>query len=229
VFAAAGRHPILAVGFGAVATAAVGEVLAGPVAGTLAAGYAVLALRAWLRGAAERGAAAARAAAVDAVGALAADLRAGLPATAARTAARPALAPGLALAPGPLGSRAAGPSEPTVARAARLVDVAWQVADALGAPLADLLDRIDAELRTAERARADAVAQTAAARVTGWLLAALPGAGIALGYGIGGDPLHILLHTPLGAACALGAFGLQCAGLAWTTRICRAVSQLEAA
>ena len=51
------------------------------------------------------------------------------------------------------------------------------------------------------------------------LLAALPLGGIALGYGIGADPLQVLLHTTLGAACAIGAVILQCAGLLWCDRL----------
>ncbi len=51
------------------------------------------------------------------------------------------------------------------------------------------------------------------------LLAALPAGGIALGYSIGVHPLQVLLHTGLGAACALGAVLLQCAGLLWADRL----------
>src|SRR5207302_5394000 len=131
-----------------------------------------------------------RRAAVEAVGGLAADLRAGLPAVTALAEARPALNAG---------------DEPTVARGAVLVDVAWQVAGRLGAPLADLLDRVDADLRAADRLGVEVAAQTAGARASGWLLAGLPAAGVGLGYAIGGDPLGVLLHTPVGAACAVAA------------------------
>jgi Flp pilus assembly protein TadB len=181
----------------------------GPVAALAAATYAGLAARAAFRSFADRRAASARSRAVDAVGALAADLRAGLAVTAALAEARPALTPD-----------AAGP-EPAVTRARRLVDVASAVSERLGAPLADLLDRVDADLRAVERCRADTLAQTAGARATGLLLAGLPLAGIALGYGIGGDPVRVLLHTPVGAVCAVAALALQCAGLASTGRLCR--------
>ncbi|MFD0824011.1 hypothetical protein ACFQ0D_38100, partial [Micromonospora zhanjiangensis] len=51
------------------------------------------------------------------------------------------------------------------------------------------------------------------------LLAVLPSGGVALGYVIGADPVQVLLHTPVGAGCALGAVVLQVAGLAWTARL----------
>jgi tight adherence protein B len=53
------------------------------------------------------------------------------------------------------------------------------------------------------------------------LLAGLPVGGIALGYTIGVDPLHVLLHTPLGAACVGGTLVLQVGGLAWADRLAR--------
>jgi tight adherence protein B len=183
-----------------------GLLLAGPVGSAIAGAYAVLGAVAWANRRSERRSAAARTAAVDAIGALAADLRAGLPAATALVEALPALRPA---------------GDPTVTRAARLVGGAMQVADRLGAPLAVLLERVDTDLRAAERSRATVTAQTAGARATAWLLAALPLGGVGLGYGMGGDPGRVLLHTPLGAGCALGALLLQCAGLAWTARLCR--------
>ena len=64
-----------------------------------------------------------------------------------------------------------------------------------------------------------AAAQAAGARATAWLLAGLPVGGIALGYGIGVDALDVLLHTPIGAGCAIAAAALQLAGLAWAERL----------
>jgi tight adherence protein B len=88
-----------------------------------------------------------------------------------------------------------------------------------GAPLADLLDRIEADARASDRVEAVAKAQRAGVHATALLLAGLPLAGIALGYAIGADPVHVLLHTPFGAGCALVALALQVAGLAWSTRL----------
>ncbi|GGK20779.1 hypothetical protein GCM10010124_11650 [Pilimelia terevasa] len=97
--------------------------------------------------------------------------------------------------------------------------VAIRLAERTGAPVVELVERIEADLRATARLRAAAGAQSAGARATALLLAALPAGGIALGYGMGVDPAAVLLHTPLGAACAAGALLLQLSGLAWSRRI----------
>lgn len=175
-----------------------GVVLAGPVAGLAAGAYGGLGVRAALRRRAARAAADARARTVDTLCALAAELRAGLP---------PA---------------ATGPAGIEDGRTAELARAAWRLAEQTGAPLADLVERIEADIRAMDRAGASAAAQAAGARATAWLLAGLPLGGIALGYGIGVNPLDVLLHTPVGAGCAAGAIALQIAGLAWTDRLTRA-------
>lgn len=96
------------------------------------------------------------------------------------------------------------------------------MAERTGAPLAELIERIETDARALDRAREAAAAQAAGSRVTAWLLAGLPAGGIALGYGIGVDPLAVLLRTPIGAACALGAVALQITGLIWTERLNKA-------
>ncbi len=61
---------------------------------------------------------------------------------------------------------------------ARRVAEAIDVAQTSGAPLADVLDRLDAHLRTVDRANAAAMAQAAGARASAVLLAVMPVAGI---------------------------------------------------
>jgi tight adherence protein B len=158
-------------------------------------------VRAVLRRAQRQRAAASRASGLDDLCALAADLRAGLP---------PAIA---AMASDPLGS---GPAD---ARLAELTAAVWRLGERTGAPAADLIERIEADGRAGDRAKATAAAEAAGAQATAMLLAALPLGGIALGYSIGADPLQVLLHTKLGAACAIGAVVLQSAGLLWCDRL----------
>jgi tight adherence protein B len=139
--------------------------------------------------------------------------------------ALPVLAAASSVAVDPVAAPVAvGPAAAPVAdaRIARLAAAAWQLAERTGAPLADLIERVEADARATDRARAAAAAQAAGARATAWLLGALPAGGIALGYAIGADPLRILLHTSLGAVCALTALGLQLAGLAWAERLATA-------
>ncbi|WP_233512394.1 type II secretion system F family protein [Micromonospora deserti] len=235
------RRTLLLVGM---AGAGIGNVLAGPVAAVAAAAYGALAARALLRRQAVRRADRARRRRLDELSGLAADLRAGLPApvavagldltgTAGTMTADPppvrrrgaVLDPARLLGPAadrpgagqvdvPAGERP-GASD----RLGRLARAAVRLADRTGAPLAELVERIEADARSVDRGLAAAAAQSAGARATAWLLAALPLGGIALGYGIGVDPVAVLLHTPVGGACAVGAIVLQAAGLFWAERL----------
>ncbi|MBB5111147.1 tight adherence protein B [Micromonospora echinospora] len=171
--------------------AVTGALLGGPVGALALATYGLLAARAVLRRRTHRAAALAHRRDLDRVAAVAADLRAGLPAD---------------LDDGP-------------GRVARLARAAGKLADRTGAPLADLLERIEADARAADRGLAAAAAQAAGARATAWLLAALPLGGIGLGYGIGVDPVAVLLHTPVGGGSALAAVALQVGGLLWAERL----------
>lgn len=170
-----------------------GVALSGPIAGLVAAVYTGLGVRGLLRRADARVRAEVHARAVDGLCALAADLRAGLP--------------------------PAGRVPDVRGRLGELTTAVWRLAEATGAPVADLVERIEADARAADRSRAAAAAQAAGARATAWLLAALPLGGIALGYGIGADPLQVLLHSPIGAGCTVGALLLQLAGIAWADRL----------
>lgn len=220
-----------AVVLAAVAGGATGLLLAGPVSAMLLAAYGCLALRLLLRRRVRRTAETQRTAALDAVTGLADDLRAGLVPSVALSRAWPQLmgsvgsvdgaARGMAVAPDrpvSLLRSEAGPARaPITARLA----TAWQLAADTGAPLADVLDRLDVELTDQERIRRRAVAQTAGSRATSVLLALLPLAGIGLGYSIGAHPLRVLLHTPVGAVCAVVTVALQVAGLLWSERLSR--------
>lgn len=103
------------------------------------------------------------------------------------------------------------------------LEAAHRVSEALGTPLADLLDQVEADLRAGQALRLNLAAQTSGAQTTTTLLVGMPAAGLWLGAGIGVDPVGQLLHTPLGAACAIVAVALQCAGLLWTGRMVRSV------
>jgi Flp pilus assembly protein TadB len=99
------------------------------------------------------------------------------------------------------------------------VSAALAVAGRTGAPLADLLDRVEERHRYAARQVLRAEAESSGARVTAVLLLVLPLAGIGLGQLIGVPAGRILLHTSLGAGCVTIALVLQMAGLLWIARI----------
>jgi len=192
--------PRRAVGAAVLAGAASGLLVAGPIAALVLAVYGALGARAARRRTGRRRAAAARSRSLDDLNSLAADLRAGLAISAP--------------APGP-----GSPGELSDPRLAELTAAVWRLAEQTGAPAADLVERIEADARAGDRSRATAAAQAAGAQATALLLAGLPIGGIALGYGIGVDPLAVLLHTPVGGACAVGAVLLQCGGLMWADRL----------
>ncbi|MEV6631400.1 hypothetical protein AB0M54_11680 [Actinoplanes sp. NPDC051470] len=180
---------------GATGASGIGLVTGGLVAAVVGAVYAVMLVRAVSRAMRRRAAASIRTSSLDELCSLAGDLRAGLPPTACRTTG--------------LADR----------RLADLTAAVWRLAERTGAPAADLVERIEDDARAADRATASAQAQAAGAQMTALLLAALPLAGIGLGYSIGADPLQVLLETKLGAACALSAVVLQVAGLLWCDRM----------
>jgi tight adherence protein B len=195
----------------------------GPVAAVLGAVYTALAGRALLRRAARRTAAGRRAAALDHLAALAADLRAGLVTTAAGavaavTGTTPAGSSSRTTSAGGGVARSGVSSD---GRVAVLTGSVWRLAERTGAPAADLVERLEADARAADRAAASAAAQAAGAQATALLLAGLPIGGIGLGVAIGADPVHVLLHTRIGAACAIVAVLLQAAGLLWAERLAR--------
>lgn len=212
-----------------VALAAAATGLAGPVAGLLIAGYTGLAARGLHQHRLRQAHAAARADLLERLAVAASNLRAGLPPMAALAAAEAGTSrphpPSAASSPPASSSPPATGSGPTAALSARLA-AAVRLAERTGAPLADVLERIEVDGRSADRARAAAAGQIAGARATTWLLAGLPLGGVGLGYAIGADPLAVLLHTPLGVVCAVTAIGLQLAGLAWSARITRLDHQL---
>lgn len=97
--------------------------------------------------------------------------------------------------------------------------VAWEVAERTGASLTATLDAL-AERLAADRVVHNVVAaELAAPRATGRLLAVLPMAGLALGYGFGGDPIEFFTASLPGQLCLAGGALLGCAGVLWTEHI----------
>jgi tight adherence protein B len=218
----ADRSPRRLIAMATTAAGGLGWIAGGPVAALVGGVYAALAARAATRAASSRRHAATRAARLDDLSALSADLRAGLPPAGAAKAHAGVLGAGLAAEPTrppSSESQSAASERGSGDRILDLIGAVWRLAERTGAPAADLIERIERDARAADRARASAAAQAAGAQATALLLAALPLGGIALGYAIGADPLRVLLHTPLGAACAAGAVLLQSGGLLWADRL----------
>jgi tight adherence protein B len=158
-----------------------------------------------------RGRARAQRVATDAVAALAADLRAGVAQDQALRSADDEMRRAVEGLP---------PPGETLFVTRRIASAA-AVSRGSGAPLADVLDRLEVHLRSVDRARALAETQAAGARASAALLAAMPAAGVGLGAAIGVDPVRVLLHTTPGGVALCSAVALQLGGLAWTARLAR--------
>jgi tight adherence protein B len=185
--------------------------LSGPVAAVLLGVYSAMALLAVRLRLVRRDAERFVARLLDAVDATAEGLRAG---------ALPDGSPVRAL-PDAASDRWAGASA-EVPRA-RLA-AAYVLSETLGVPLVDLLERVEADLRSGQALRADMGAQLAGAQTATAVLLPLPLVGLWVGAVLGTDPLRQLLHTPLGAACAVSAVAMQGGGLLWTSRMVRSAT-----
>ena len=161
---------------------------------------------------------------VDACRALAALLRVGhVPTTALRTVVQdaPVLTEVVAV------QRVGGDVAPVLRRLAAApgrhglseLANAWEVSERTGASLTATLDALAARLVAQEGVRQIVQAELSAPRSTGRLLAALPVAGLALGFFMGGDPLGFLGGSVVGQIVLVAGAALACAGIVWTERI----------
>ncbi|WP_461187764.1 hypothetical protein [Arthrobacter sp. Z4-13] len=100
----------------------------------------------------------------------------------------------------------------------------FDIAEASGCPLADVLTRFAGQLEVEDDA--DAARQTALAgpKATVSLLTWLPLMGLGLGIALGVDPLAILLSTPLGLAALAAGIALTVAGRVWSAKLVAAAA-----
>ncbi len=168
--------------------------------------------------------------AVEAVGALAGELRAGRDAAEALEvaaeiacgAARSALAAAAGAArwgadvPAVLRGSAAASAVPELLAG---LAACWQVCSTAGSGLAAGVDRLAGAARARREQERAVAAVLAGPRTSAGLLAVLPLGGVLLAAGLGAHPVHVLLHTPLGVGCLLAGLSLDGAGLWWTSRL----------
>lgn len=104
----------------------------------------------------------------------------------------------------------------------------FDIAEASGCPLADVLTRFAAQLEVEDDA--DAARQTALAgpKATVALLTWLPVLGLGLGAALGVDPLAVLLGTPLGLAALTAGTLLTVAGRIWSSKLVAAAAAVGA-
>ena len=85
-----------------------------------------------------------------------------------------------------------------------------------GCALADVLAAVESDLTRRGHQRADVRATAAGHRATVALLAGLPVLGLAMGSGIGAEPVRILTTTTIGHVLLATGMALELLGLAWS-------------
>lgn len=88
-----------------------------------------------------------------------------------------------------------------------------------GCGLADVVDAVESDLANRGRHRGEVRAAAAGHRATVALLAGLPILGLGMGSGIGAEPVRVLTSTTIGHVLLLTGVGLELVGLAWCRRL----------
>ena len=215
----------------AAAVGSVGLVVGGPVLAVL--GVALVALTRRTMRARWRATAATRerARAVEACSALAAELRVGrVPYEALAVAADVASGPSqealrAAAAAARIGGDVSGallggvPAGSAVPEVLRGLAACWAACSRVGSGLADAVEQLAEGLRSRQEQDLAVDAALAGPQATAGLLAVLPLGGMGLAAGLGAHPVHVLLHTPVGAGCLLVGCSLDALGVWWTGRL----------
>lgn len=208
------------------ATAGAAAVWTAPSVAALAGGCAALGVRAHRGRRARSRAEAASAALAEALGALAAELRAGRPPGAAvRAAARSCSDASVAAAladalgePGPTVSAAARvPPDPAL----RSLGAAVHLSASTGCSLVDVVAALETDVRARQRQALELRTAAAGPRASAVVLAGLPVVGLAMGTGLGAHPWTLLTTTPAGQVLLVAGVGLEVAGTAWVGRLMR--------
>jgi len=110
------------------------------------------------------------------------------------------------------------------AQAAAVV-AACDLARVLGAPLAQVLDRVAEGLVAAAEADGDRRAALAGPRATARVLTGLPVLGVGLGATVGADPIGVLLGGGLGTLALIAGLALLALGRWWIARLVRAAAR----
>ncbi|MCZ2817564.1 type II secretion system F family protein [Modestobacter sp. VKM Ac-2984] len=162
---------------------------------------------------------------VEALGVLAAEVRAGRP---LREAAEAAVGgcpdPGTARALEPVLRLAAPPAVPAddeSSHALVRIAAAVRLSTRTGCSLAGVVAAVEDDLRARLRAGEELRSAVAGPRASATVLAGLPLLGLLMGSGVGADPWRVLTTTAAGTALLVLGVALELAGLTWSARLVR--------
>lgn len=165
---------------------------------------------------------------VLALGALAAELRAGQPAGAALHLADPdgGVWPTASQLAGVGGDVVVGlQADAHADEWLRALAACWAVSAQSGAGLESAVGHLAESARDAEEVRDQLAVQLAGPRATARVLAALPILGIAMSQLAGADAIGWLTGSPAGLACLVIGVGLDVVGFLWTDRMARKLEE----
>jgi len=97
----------------------------------------------------------------------------------------------------------------------------WAAAEDSGAPMGEAVGRLAQAARAARARRGEAAAELAGPAASARLLAALPVLGLALGAGLGAQPLTFLTEPGWGRVVLAAGVALDALGLWWVGRLAR--------
>ncbi|GAA4743243.1 type II secretion system F family protein [Modestobacter marinus] len=162
---------------------------------------------------------------VEALGVLAAEVRAGRPLPeAAATAVDGCPDAGTARALDPvlrLGDPPPGPAVDESVRALVRIAAAVRLSTRTGCSLAGVVTAVEDDLRARLRAGEDLRSAVAGPRASATVLAGLPLLGLLMGSGVGADPWRMLTTTGAGTVLLVLGVALELAGLTWSARLVR--------
>lgn len=99
------------------------------------------------------------------------------------------------------------------------VAAAWEVAETVGAPLAETLRAVADSLRDASELRDDVRVALAEPMASARLMTWLPLLGLVVAAGLGLDPLGVLFGTTLGIVCLVAGLAMIVTARVWTRRL----------
>jgi tight adherence protein B len=172
------------------------------------------------------------AALAEALGVLAAELRAGRSVhDAAGTAVAGCPHPDAAAALGPVLRLGVAPDPDRSPVAVETGRVLTRIASAVrlsartGCSLAAVVTAVEDDLRARARAEAELRVAVAGPRASAAVLAGLPVLGLLMGSGVGADPWRVLTTTGTGTVLLITGVALEGAGLAWSAQLLRRAVQ----